>query len=664
MKIHGGSLLLLAACCALCAPRQAAAAGELARAREAAVLGSEARAFDIAMEGLKAAPGDRELFLLAVELLPEHSPARARRLAAAAADMLANKSDDYAWHLGACKSLRVLSRYPEALSSCKKALETDPTAYPVYRELGQTYAAAGQPRKAAETLEQGVEISSASYHAHYHLARVLERRGDSARAGAAYGRGLALARRDGSPEGGYYRALLKAGLKRTELKKEKARALPEPASPDRKRMAQACLAKFRSEFLKDNLGTALAHSDSCLKLSPSDPELARERAPLMVRVGRYEDGVKEYERAAGLYGAGNPSAALCRVRAAETWQKLGKPEKALEQYRLALKDSPQDISALKGLAAALEARSDFSGAAAAYEAILKLEPGNERARTRREELKASTLSSAQILEELKYRRAVEEKRTTPQPEDIKLFKALRAAEISGATEYLKLKAKSSAGLTVKRDTPEGTKILLTGAGYKAYSFHATRDAVKFFEGEGVGMRDIFKLRTRSGADIFDAAGKLTPDGLDLWRNSIPGRKTWLLTYEPVPESPQAVQANKDIAEAEKLGYREISEPEYLWLLRATDCPEDVMRKTPVDMKIVNDGARVRYLLCYIHNALCMNPVNEKLPPYIEDYRSGNDHISDAKTSTAFFGTGGVKKYRFCEKGKIWGGETEAVKIGP
>lgn len=654
---------LLAALLFLCGAARAGA--ELERAREAAALGSEARAFDIAMSGFlpsgsgkaeKSVVPDRALYLYAVELLPENSPGRAKSLAAAGGAMLEKKSEDYAWYLGLCKAMRATGRSAEALSNCKRALELDPTVYPVYRELGLTYAAAGNPRKAAETLAQGVEISSASYQAHYYLAKVLEKRGDSSRAAAAYTKGLALVKRDPGLEAAYYRAMIQAGLKRTAAIKVKARSkTPVPPLPGNKQLAAACLVKFRDEFLKDNLGTAVETSDGCLKFAPLDPQLAAERAPLLVRLGRYEEGVKEYERAASLYGEKNSAAALCWVKAAETWIKLGKHDKALVQYRLALKTDPRDMNALKGLAAALEARSDFSGAIETYEAILKLEPGNEKARVRKEELRSGALTSAQILEELKLRRAADQKKASPQPEDIKLFKAIKAAEISGAVDYLRKKVPSYRSLVLERHTPDGTKLLLTGDGYKAYTFHATREAVKFFEGQGIGLREIFTLRTLEGAPVFDAGGKLTPEGEELWRRSSPGTKNWLLVYEPVPASPQAQQANKEIAEAEKNGYREISEPEYLWLLRATDCPEDVMQKPPVSLLVINDGARVRYMLCFAENILCGNPVNNKLPSYIGSYREGHQEISDSKTSTSFFGTGGLKKRRFCEKGKIWDG---------
>jgi len=655
MKIQGAALLL-SACLLPAAP--ARAAGELERARAAAALGSEARAFDIAMEGLKAAPGDRQLFLYAVEQLPEGSAPRARQLALAAADRLAKDPADYAGHLGVCRAQRALGKTQEAVANCRKALELEPTAYSAYRELGLTYAAEGNPRKAAETLAQGVEISSSNIQAYYHLGRVLEKRGDHVRAAASYKKGIALPGGGTGGDAAYYRALLRAGLRRAEAGMRRARAAAARASgPERKRQAGACMQKFRDEFLKDNLGMALEQSEACLKLSPSDPDLAAARAPILVRLGRYEEGGREYERAAGLYGAAGQPAALSRLKAAETWQKLGKPDEALAQYRLAVQASPQHLDALKGLAAALEARSDFSGAAETYDAILALQPADARARTRREELRSSALSNEQILRELKLRSAVPADKTMLLPGDIKLFKALKAAEIDGGVDYLKRKAPSAAGLMFRHETPEGPRMLMTGHGYKVYNFHATRDAVKFFEAERVDMRDIFKLRTRSGDPVFDKAGKLTQEGETLWRGLVPGSKTWLLTYEPVPESPQALQANKDISAAEKEGYREISEPEYLWLLRATDCPEDVMAQPPVNLRVISDGARVRYLLCYSPGSLCMNPINEKLPPYIESYRSGNDDLSGSQVHSGFFGSKAAKKMRFCENGKIWDGGT-------
>ena len=646
-KLRTAGILLLALSAA------AAAEKELSRAREAAALGSESRALAIAMQGLKSPPGDRELFLYALELLPEKPSAQAAALAALARAGVEKESGNYAWHLGLCKTTRVQGRAAEAVAYCRKARELEPILYPPYRELGLTYAASGNSARAVETLEQGVDISPSNYRSHYQLARALESSGNSARSRKAYARALTLAGGAGL-EAKYYRALITAGIKRLERKTPEARAAgPEPKPPGKERLYAACLAKFRDEARKDNLLNAVDLSAGCLKILPGDPQLPAELAPLLVRLGKYEQAVKEYERAAALNSANRPLAASLRARAAETWLKLADPAKAIAQYRLAVAANPSDLNSQKGLAALLDARSDFKGALEAYEAILKAEPANALAGTRAQELKTGLMTNDQILEELKIRRLVEGKKLVLQPEDIKLFKAVRAAEISGGVEYVRGKVNSAKGLLLERKTPVGIKVLLTDAGYKAYVFHATRDAVSFFERQKIGLREIFKLRDGKGEPIFDPAGSLTPEGAEAWRKALTGARTWLLPYEAVPESPKALQADKDIAKAQSDGYREISEPEYLWLLRYTNCPEDVMQGEELRMRIINDGARVRYLLCYVPNAACVTQTNRNLPPAIQDYRDGKDSISGSGTSTSFFGTGGVKKYRMCENGKIW-----------
>ena len=639
----------------------AAGGDQLARARQAAALGDQAGAISIAMEGLKAAPADRELFLYAVELLPETDSAHTGPLAAAAAARVEKKDEHYAWYLGLCKALRVSAKPREALSNCRKALEMDPTAYPVYRELGFTYAAAGNQRKAAETLEQGVEISSSDYKAHYNFGRALETKGDGARAARSYARGAALARRSRDTDAPYYGALLQAGQKRVAQLKAKAPAKPRtpakaaPAAADPQR-ASACLAKFRAAPQQDNPGAALALSEDCVKLSPSDPELALERAPLLVRAGRYEDGVKEYERAAVLYG-GSAMAAFCRVKAAETWIKIKNTSKALAQYKAALASSPRDLNALRGLAELQDTLADSAGALATYETILKLDPGNARAGARREELKTALLSDDQILAELHLRQAIDETRTALTPEDGKLFQAIKAAELGGAVDFLKAKAPTARGFTVEKTDGRAVKLFLTGAGYKAYVFHATKEAVKLFEERGVGLREVFQLRDLAGAPVFDASGKLTPEGETVWRTGSATKKTWLLPQEPVQESPKAREARTKIANLQRSGYQEISEPEYLWLLKVTRCPEITLQNSPVSAIIqLDDGTRPRYMICYEEQGECSNLCNNKLPSYIASYRANNTAEIESDYSTAFFGKGAIKKRRFCENGEVWMGD--------
>ncbi|HNW45758.1 MAG TPA: hypothetical protein PKI19_14760, partial [Elusimicrobiales bacterium] len=213
MGIFSGANHAITAATLLLALSAAAADGnELARAREAAALGSEDRALDIAMQGLKRTPADRELFLYAVELLPEKPSARAAALAALARAGAEKEKDDYAWYLGLCKTTRVAGRAAQAVANCRKAMELEPVAYPPYRELGLTYAASGDLARAAETLGQGVEISSSSFQAHYQLARTLESAGNAAGARRSYNTARRLAGAARDMDAKYYRALIAAGV--------------------------------------------------------------------------------------------------------------------------------------------------------------------------------------------------------------------------------------------------------------------------------------------------------------------------------------------------------------------------------------------------------------------------------------------------------------------
>ncbi|MBI5743792.1 MAG: hypothetical protein HY952_04515 [Elusimicrobia bacterium] len=642
----------------------AAALAPLSAAEKAPTAGAEL-SVGAAFAQLKRSPTDAALLLRAVELTPEGRSPYSEELEAAARARLANDKSDYAAYLALCKALRCSARAQEAVSNCRRAMELDPTAYPAYRELGLSYAASGDPRKAEETLEQGVELASSSYRARYDLARLLEAHGDAGRAAAHYRRASELAGRATGPDAQYYRALANGGLRRSgraaadkRKTQAKKKVTPAPAAPAAAPVAAAaCLEKFKAASAADTPAAALAQSDACLKLSPADAGLAAGRGPLLVRLGRYEDGVKEYERAAALYKDNGPMAAFCLGKAAETWLKLGDPAKAEARYRKAIEASPRDLNALKGLAAAQEARADLKGAEATYELILGLDPADANSKKRREELRTGSLTGPQVLEELRLRQAVPETRTEALPEDLALFKAIRAAETAGGVDYVRGKDRAAKGLIVQRSEGGAAKLALTAAGYKAYVFYATKDAVKFFEGEGVGLREIFQLRTGSGAQVFDKSGKLTREGEELWRGSQKGTKSWLLPYEPVPDSALA-QASKE-AQAQidtfvKQGYEEISEPEYLWLLKATRCPQTTLKSERIHaVKELNDGVRQRYLLCSRDTGLCMNECIGKLPLYIAAYRSNNaEQFLANETHSSFFGSG-AKGRHFCENGEVW-----------
>ncbi|MCX5786470.1 MAG: tetratricopeptide repeat protein [Elusimicrobia bacterium] len=657
-------------------------AAPLKRAKELQAAGPSDSALDTAIAALKKNPSDKDLYLHTLELLPE-TPVKAGPQQAGVTkqtmafkiitfQVLEKDKDYYGYYLGLCKIHRNGGETQAALSNCRKAMELDATPYPVYREFGLTWAKAGNKSKAEEMLSQGVELSSDNCKAYLSRAAVREQFGETKTALADYIKALALLKKNKSAGQGLDTAFINAKIKKLSQPapgrkiagSQKPQAVSAPPSGQQVRTvrvsaadAEKCARTFRSELAAGNLEAAERSSGACLKLTPSDPELCKDRAGLLIRLGHYEDAVKEYNRAAELY-KNSPMAAFCLVKKAETLIKLGREADAEKAYVTALKTSPADLTALNGLAGIFETRGDLKSASGVYEKILSAEPGNARARSRLAEIEAGLTLPEQALAALKERQAVDLKKTSPAPEDLKLFKDITVAERNGAVDYLKMKNHALNGLVLEKQSGKGPKLFLTGAGYRLYLSYLSRDAVAFFEAQPMTLRDVFALRDNSGAPLFDKAGKLTAEGDAALRLAKSGKKSWLLIYEAVPASPQAEKTNKEIEAALKEGYREISEPEYLWLAKATTCPEETLTEEPtVIMKIIKMPTYRRYFLCSIPDtSLCSMKGTTKLAIYIENYRRGDTHIPEGETSTAFFGSGAIKQRHFCEKGKIWMGD--------
>jgi tetratricopeptide (TPR) repeat protein len=346
--------------------------------------------------------------------------------------------------------------------------------------------------------------------------------------------------------------------------------------------------------------------------------------------------------------------AFCHVKTAQAYFKLDNPAKAVQYYTKALEINKTDLNALMGLAAACDARNDFKTAGDLYTRVLKAEPGNAKARERLEEINYSRLSSSQTLEELRERGAADNKNPSPSPEDLKLLSAIRLAERNGAVDYLRSKSALTGGLILEKQEQDHVKLLLTLAGYRTFQGYMTRDAISLFEKKGISLRDIFTLRDLKGRPVFDPGGRLTEEGMKTYSQARTGEKTWLMHYEAVPTP----EEEKLTAEAVKLiasGFREISEGEYLWLMKVTDCPDDVLKAEPCGIRSLKMQKTVKYFLCYLSPPRCSNEA-VILATYVERFRAGDTEISELTGSTAFFGTGGIAKKRFCYQGKIWGGE--------
>ena len=646
------AFILLAAALAI------AAAGESAAQREAAgyyEAGQTGKALETCIAALDKDPSNEDLYAYALEILPEGPSKYAAPLRAITAKASGPKDASYIYPLGLCKLDRGAGKLTEALSNCKKARALDPTPWAVYRELGLTYSSNGDGGRAVETLAQGAELSPGNYKAYYYLAAEYERRKDLPAALKNYRKASVLLKTAQASGARIDPALIRSGIKRTSEPPAKKPAAPKkPAAAAPKKVFEACLKEAEDLKTAGDLSAIEKKLAACAALAPRDPQVKIDRAGTLVRLGRYEDAVAQYQAAAGLFPGRDLMTAFCHLKTAETYSRLGDTAKAILYYNKALEINKNDLNAMMGLAAACESKGDLKTAGNLYTAVLKVEPANTKARERLDEITFGLLSGDQLLEELRARGGADDKKTALSDEDLKLLRSMRLAERNGAVDYLTAKNPRTKGLIVEKTGQDHVKLMLTAAGFRIYQTYQSRDAVGFFEKKGINLRDVFALRDLNGALLFAPKGGLTTEGMQAYRGALSGDKTWLMPYE-TPRTPENEQYLAAAADLIKRGFREISEPEYLWLMKVTTCPDDVLRAPPCDIRVLKTAPGFKYFLCYSPPPACADAA-VKLATYVERYRANDTWVPENTMSTAFFGTGGVEKKRFCHKGQIWNGD--------
>lgn len=649
---------LMIICPALLLPSfaHAGAAEELQKAKFEERAHSEEAAFDAAMDGLRKFPNDRNLFLYALDLSSYANKSQLTSLETTASSMGKKYPKDYVWNLGICKIKRMKSKPDEGLQNCLKAMQYGKGEFKPNLEAAKTYMAMGIYDRAEELISSALEINPTDFEALYSKGEIYEAQDLFIKAKKAYATALASAGEDISAKADANAAKASAAMKRVSnrQKKTNSMATAKKAKENKGEEAVACMKKFNEEAEKEDFIAAAATGRRCRKIDNRNLELASKLADVLVNAGEYEEAIDEYERAQKLTGNEHAKHARLCIKEAETLIRLEDRSAADQKYRMAAAAAPFDEKILLEVADYFLAQSMYKEALHYFSLVIQISPNNREAIINADKLKVDLMSDEEILEELKTRGAVNQRTTVDMlsEEHLRLHRNIRAAEANGAVEVVRGKFPGRPGLYYE-DSENGLKFRLTMQGYNAYARTVSRDALKFFEKKGINLREIFKLRDTNGDLIFDKNGQITPEGINAWSEAAStGKITWIFSYQPVPGSRKQIKASREITSLVKEGYREISEAEYFWLLKATNCPDHVLKGDQVKLKEINDGAMTHYLLCYIENSGCMNPINKGLPSYIKRYRNGDTSVSSGK-STSFFGTGGVKQYRFCEEGKIW-----------
>jgi tetratricopeptide (TPR) repeat protein len=254
---------------------------------------------------------------------------------------LALEPEVTSYHYRRGQSLATLGRLREAIAAFDNALRLEPTVVQVWLERGRAFEALGHEGPALASYERALRLDARHEAALSRRAFLLQRTGRTEEAIAAYDRLLAVQPR--AAFGLNNRAGLLAGLGRREA--------------------------------------ALGDLDRAIALVPGDGNALRNRAQLLLQLGRNDKALRDLDKA----GPGHDVGAWHGMRG-DALLALGRPAPALAAYRAALALKPQDRATLFGFGLAQEIRGDRSAAAAAYGALLAVNPEHEGALERREEL--------------------------------------------------------------------------------------------------------------------------------------------------------------------------------------------------------------------------------------------------------------------------------------
>ncbi|KAF0126914.1 MAG: Flp pilus assembly protein TadD [Elusimicrobia bacterium] len=608
--------------------------------------GREAEAREALAAALKANPSDEDAYSFLLEILPDASPAAAAPLEETARGNLKKSPTNPVYYLGLCKSYRAAGDMEKAEAACRAALELDPVFHPSYRELALTYEAAGDSRRALETAAQWAEISG-GYKAFAELGRLRSRYADFAGARTALARASALAARSKDPEAPAWRRRASSYTSALAAAERKA---PSAARGAGRAGADDCAEKAAADNAAGRHREAEEAAAACLRRTPGHAGLLEVLADASFALGYYESALDGYAKAASY--AKKDRALIARVlrKKAGIHLRMGAEAKAKESYEEALLAGPEDKVLLRELADFRETRSDHKGAFDLYSRLLELRPGDAGVRRKRDELEVPAMSAEDLAAELESRGVPLDGKRKSGPENREILSSMREAEASGAVDHLKEKLGRLTGLTLERQDGSGKlRLLLTHKGFESWLTLRTRDAVKFFEKKGMDFRHIFSLRDKEGAPFFEKGGRLTRRGASAYLAALGGSESWIMPYEDVPASPAVEKAKTETDSLVSGGYKEIFEPEYLWLMKATDCPQEVMLESPIFMKEIRTPARIRYFICV--SCAYSNKITELIALKIEDYRAGNTHIQTTG-GTAFFGRAGVAPPKLCVDGRV------------
>ncbi len=552
--------------------------------------------------------------------------------------------DRFAGYLCLCRINKLNAKIDLAVISCSKAKEKNPFSPYPHIEFADIYLSKNKKDIAKTEIEFALNIDSQNFHTNLKAGEIFESINQN-KALEYYIRASDLLKTSNE-----IYIIGKKNFIENKIKKLKEELKKRKIEEKENRYLQ-CISSYKKE--KDT-SLALEKIEMCMKMKEQHSQsIYVDYIKLLYENGKYSEVVKNTSLLK------NPDTEIIKI-IADSFYKTEDYSNAVKYYKKIIKDDTYDFELLSKYATALEKTKDILSAIEIYTKMNNLKP-SKKFEDKIDELKIASMSDKDILNELKIRGFVEKEKVVLLPPEKKLFLTIKLAERNGAIKYLSEKYSGYANI-ILTNPQNPTEIKITSQGYNLYMKYVSQKFIKEIGKTASDPRDIFIVKDKDSNPIFEKNGILSYEGLRCYYEYEKTKtKNWFFPNEipPTQSASSYLDTQKNSIfqstkkKLEKLGYEEITESEYLWLLKATNCPEDVLENPPCNIKKIDSGNGMKYFMC-MKEGLC-NDIQIKLALYIASYRNGNTDIPQGK-ATPFFGSNPTPKKHFCEDGKIWQGD--------
>jgi tetratricopeptide (TPR) repeat protein len=355
----------------------------------------------------------------------------------------------------------------------------------------------------------------------------------------------------------------------------------------------ACLNSGKELFNEREYAQAEEIFKNCLKQNPSDINVLLSLGGAQIVLGKFSEAAPHLLRARQLMGNSSPYIAYVNSLLGDIAMRKPDIKEAAFYYDAALRVQPANINSLVGKGITEEKFGRITEATSFYRRALAVDFTNIVARERLVALEPDILDYEEILASMKERNIIDPAAKYFTDEEKALLTKMLTAERNSAIEYLSAKynGKIPSGFLVERDSGKiYVRKMFTTLGYEDLVKHLSRDAKQFFINKNILPSDIFNLKNFDGKPVFDDKGNLTDEGMDVYTKGLGGIIAYIKPGEPLPATLQEVDI---LAKRyQKQGYSEISTPEFLWLMRHTQCSEETLIKD-MRVKVINISAAIK-----------------------------------------------------------------------